>query len=157
MATITATIVNAAIISQVEMVASFAGRNAKDKDGRPLYDEVRITAQDDTLLAQFIGEAKRNLLAAYADISSTDLSGNIVFTLPAEYLTSHATSIQAEVVNFITDYVCRCWFELHLPDKVEEYQAKGALSVQKLNDLLYSREAPAMPNGTQLPNFISLT
>ncbi len=138
------------------MIASFVGRQARDKDGNPLYDNVRVTAQDTPMLEKFLAEAKGNILATYADISSLNL-GNIVFSVPEEHLSNLVTSIQEEVVNFIVNYVCRCWFEQRAADKAEEYQRKGALNIQKLNDLLYSRKAPTVPNGASLGGFISLT
>ena len=155
MATITVTITNVSILAKVTMIASFVG-SARDDEGKSLYENVRVTTQDTPMLEKFLGEAKENILATYSDISSVS-SGNIVFSVPEEHLSNLVTSVQEQVVDFIVNYICRCWFELRAADKAEEYQRKGALNIQMLNDLLYSRKAPTVPNGATLGGFITLT
>lgn len=155
MTQITATINSAAILAKVGMLVSFVARTAKE-EGENIYDSVRITEQDEPQLEHFIEEAKENIVAEYAGISGVNTSGNITFTLPDEWLEEHEDTIGQECVNFIVNYCCRCWFNLRYPPKVEEYQNKGAMNIQKLNDLLYSRKAPGEQDGTEMPDFIRL-
>lgn len=156
MASVTATITDSSILSEVAKIASFEGRFTKEQDGSPKYDAVRITTQDGALLESFLAAAKHNIVASYAGVAALN-SGNIVITPPSDNALSGVNdSITREVTEYLVNYCCRCWFELRIPSLMEEYQSRAALNILNLNNLVYTRKAPTKGTGENTIGFVNL-
>ena len=156
MATITVTINEADIMSEIRKAASFEARVARDNGADSLYDTVRITDQDESIIQVFLRSAKQNIVANYPGIAALAVN-DIVYTISSDAaLTGIDTTVGLETINYIINYCCRRWFAMRYPTKIQEYQDRAALNILNLNGLLYARKAPSVPAG-DTAGFIPLT
>ena len=147
MATITANINEANILLEIRKAASFEARVARDNGADSLFDTVRITDQDESIIQVFLRSAKQNLVANYPGIAAL-ATGSIVYTISSDAaLTGIDTTVGEETNNYLINYCCRRWFEMRYPAKTQEYQDRAALNILNLNGLIYARKAPTRPAG----------
>lgn len=139
------------IYTAAKKMISFEARSAYSEDGQSLYDAVRAVAQDEALLQEYLQDAQNRLMTEFNQYASL-VDGDIVLTLPGEYLAEQESTIISLAGAFIVAHIIKEWLAIVYPQKSNVYMEKMEFALNDLRSSIYARTAPSKSTSWNFTN-----
>lgn len=118
-----------------------------DNEGNSRYDGIIITSSDEPLIDGYIDDAVLALQKRLIDVASVseDASKKITITTSNPNANSGTDdALAASVLRYLSLNVCAAWFQTVLPERVEEYAARGQVAMDEAIALMLHRTTPTI-------------
>lgn len=117
-----------------------------DNEGNSRYDGIIITSSDAPLIDGYIDDAVLALQKRLIDVATIreDTTKIAITNSNPNADSGTDNAIKASVLRYLSLNVCAAWFRMVLPERVEEYAARGQVAMDEVISLMLHRKTPTI-------------